>query len=112
MVDIDDWEPPSYFKAVNTQVTLDMLTDKELIDEMVRRELLTVITATRTVPRANYSANDFYSAIRAILSCDLAKRMVECSLIGEDMAQIGDNLKFFSQAVMLNTVNNDDLRAS
>lgn len=112
MIDIDDWEPPSYVKAVNVRVTLDMLTNEQLTDEMVRRGILTVITAKRTVPRIQYVKTDFYSAIRAILSCDIAKRLVECSLIGEDMVRIGDDLQFYSQAVLLNTVHDDDLRAS
>lgn len=108
MPELDDHDPPSFLNPVARRVTLDMLEDDELVDEMVRRKLLTVVTATRSVPRNVFTKPDFWSAMRAILSCDVAKQLVQFDLIGEDMDMVKSDLKFFAQIVVLNTMGHDN----
>ena len=108
MPELDDSDPPNYKNYVDAKVTLDTLSTEELVQELIDRRALSVITARRKVPRSMYVKEKFYAAVQALLSCDLASVLVSQDMIGEDVIQLNNDLEFDSTIVVLRT-NEEDL---
>ena len=86
-----------------------MISDEELIDELISRERLLCLSAYRTVGREMFERQDFYPAMWKRLSQDIAEVMYDGNVIGENVEQLQNSLKFSSRVVLLTTVEEENV---
>ena len=80
-LDQQDQDPPNFCKEVNKKVTLDMLSDQELVDELIKRERLIVVTATRSYPIELHDRPNFMLAVNNKLGLDTGEYLTKNQMI-------------------------------
>ncbi len=109
MPDLEDSDPPSFVKAVAYDVTLEMLDTEDLVQELMRRERLIVITASRWAKRSCWTKPGYYEAIWNKLAQDAVARVQKIKAVSEDVEQQNQELKFTSTIVVLATLKEENV---
>ncbi len=92
---------PGYENVVKRQTALDMLSDQELIDELVKRRRLLVVTAKRSFPLDMHSRDGFMGAVHSRLSRDVGEYLHENQLLSTEEEYNYRDRRFYYKAVSI-----------
>lgn len=82
-MDLNETDPPR-LPPCDSQVTLDMLTDQQLIDELINRERIIIVTSKREQPLEHHSKPGLLKAVYNRLARDIGEHMQETQMIAFD----------------------------
>jgi len=80
----DEFHAPGYYSAVKRQTALDMLSDEELINELVKRHRLTVVIARRRYPIDMHDRPGLLQAVTNKLGSDIGEYLTSHQLLSMD----------------------------
>jgi len=80
----DDIKSPVFDKKVAKAVMLDMLSDQELIDELIERRRLLVVTAHRSYPIDMHNRPGLMQAVNSKLASDVGEYLSAHQLLATD----------------------------
>ncbi len=92
---------PGYESVVERQTALDMLSDQELIEELVDRRRLMVVTAKRSFPIDMHRRDGFMGAVHSRLSRDIGEYLHENQLLSVEEEYNYKERRFYYSAVSI-----------
>jgi len=98
----DEFHAPGYYSTVKRRTALDMLSDQELIDELVERRRMMVVTAKRVFPLNKHDREGLLAAMTNKLVSDIGGYLNSHQLIATDEEAIADDMHYRATVVVLN----------
>jgi len=98
----DEHDSTAHIRVVNRHVALDMCSDQDLIDTLVERRRLMVVTARRVFPLTKHDREGLLAAMTNKLASDIGGYLNSHQLIATDEEAIADNMHYQATVVVLN----------